>query len=300
MSALVLAGGLPRLGAYAFRPRTAGALARRSIGPVSIVAGSASLHTAAALATTLFATYGAAGTGALRFLGGAVALLALARPCLVGRSRAAWAEILVFGASMAAANACLFQALERVPLGTAVTLQFLGPLAIALLAARRRLDVVAAVAAAAGVALLMGGPTAASPAGVAFALGAAAAVAVSTLAGERVARSTRGLDGVALAVGAAAVMTLPVGLPAAAGAVDAGALALASAVGVLGIAVPYGLFFVALRRVGARVYSVLLSLDPAVALLAGLLLLGQAPGIGALAGVALVVAASATVVGTQR
>jgi inner membrane transporter RhtA len=145
-----------------------------------------------------------------------------------------------------------------------------------------------------------GRPSAASPAGVALALGAAAGVAASTLAGERVARSTGGLDGVALGAGAAALMTLPVGLPAAAGAVEPGALAVAAAVGVLGIAVPYALFFVALRRVGARTYSVLLSLDPAVALVAGLLLLGQAPAAGALAGVALVVAASVLAVGTQR
>jgi inner membrane transporter RhtA len=274
-------------------------LGSRLLGPASIVAACVSLQAAAALATTVFAAFGATGTSALRFLAGAAVLALLARPRLRGRSRRSWLNVCAFGASMAAANFCLFEAIARTSLGTAVTLQFLGPLALALVAARRRLDLCCAIAGAAGVVLLTGGPSAASLAGVALGLGAAASVAVSIAAGERVARETDGLEGLALAVGAAALFTAPVGVGAALGNLDLGALALVAGLGVLGVAIPYALFMGALRRVGSRTYSVLLSLDPAVAVLVGVVLLSQAPGHAELVGVALVVCASAIAVSTR-
>jgi inner membrane transporter RhtA len=160
-------------------------------------------------------------------------------------------------------------------------------------------DLACAVAGAVGVVLLTGGPSGASVAAVAFGCAAAAAVAVSIAAGERVGRHTEGLEGLALAVGAAALFTLPLGVPALADALDARTLATVAVLGVLGIAVPYGLFLHALRHVGARTYSVLLSLDPAVAVLAGVLLIAEAPHAAELIGVALVVAASATAVSTR-
>jgi inner membrane transporter RhtA len=201
---------------------------------------------------------------------------------------------------MAAANFFLFEAIARVSLGTAATLQFLGPLALALLAARRRLDLACAVAGAAGVVLLTGGPSGASLAGVALGLGAAVSVAVSIVAGERVARRTEGLEGLALAVAAAALLTAPVGVPAAVEALDPVDLAVVGVVGVLGIAVPYALFMHALRHVGAKTYSVLLSLDPAVAVLVGFVLLAEIPRLPEVVGVGLVATASAVAVGTRR
>jgi inner membrane transporter RhtA len=200
---------------------------------------------------------------------------------------------------MAAANVCLFEAIARGSLGSAVTLQFLGPLALALLAARRRLDLACAVAGLAGVVLLSGGPSGASAMAVVFGLGAAVSVAISIVAGERVARETEGLEGLALAVGAAALLTLPLGSAALAGAFDSRVIATVAVLGVLGVAVPYALFLRALRHVGARTYSVLLSLDPAVAVCAGILLLGEAPALVELVGVGLVVAASALAVSTR-
>jgi inner membrane transporter RhtA len=262
------------------------------VGPAFVVASCASLQAAAALATTVFAAFGPAGTGALRFAAAAVVLLALARPRLRGRPARSWSTIAAFGAAMAALNFCLYEAIARIPLGTAVTLQFLGPLAVALLGGRRKLDVAFAVAAGAGVALLTGSLSGASLAGAALALGAAAITAGSLLLATRVADESAGLDGLALAVGVAAILTLPVSVPAALGAPRLGDLRIAAAVGVLGIAVPYALELSALRRLPVRTLGVLLSLDPAVAGLAGLLLLGQQLSLAELLGIALVIAAS--------
>jgi inner membrane transporter RhtA len=281
------------------RARRAGTrAASRAAGPASVVAASASLQSGAAIATTTFAAFGAGGTAALRFAAGAALLLAWSRPHVHGRDVRAWLRIAVLGLLMAAASLCLFQALARVPLGTAVTLQFLGPLTVALAAARRRLDAACAVAAAGGVVLLTGGPSGASAVGVAFALGAAASIGATIPLLDRVAAESDGLDGLALSVLAAALVMLPIGLPAGLGA-GAGDLAQITAVGLLGVAIPYALFFDAVRRVGAKTYSILLSLDPAVAALAGAVLLGQQPGLSQLAGIAIVVVASATAVATR-
>jgi inner membrane transporter RhtA len=241
----------------------------------------------------VFAAFGSAGTGALRFLGAAVVLMALVRPRLRGRSISLWLTIATLGGATAATNVSFYEAIARIPLGTAGTLVFLGPLALALLRTRHRLDVACALAAAAGVVLVTGGPTAASLPGVAFALGAAGGVAASILLARRVTEQTNGQEGLALSITVAALITLPVGLPAALDAPDPADLAIVAVVGVLGIAVPYALEFNALRHVGVKTYSILLSLDPAVAGLAGLLLLGQHLDVPELIGLALVMAASA-------
>lgn len=276
------------------------ALAPRLAGPVWIVASCASLQTGAALATTVFAAVGPAETGGLRFGAGAVVLLVFARPSLRGRTRGSWLPIAGFGATMAATNVCLYEAIARIPLGSAVTLEFVGPLVLALRGARRRLDIAWAAAAGGGVVLVAGGAMGDSLAGVGFAIGAAVSVAGSILISRRIGRHTDGLEGLALSVGVAALLTLPVSLPAALGDPRLEDFAIVAAVGVLSIAVPYALEFNALRRVGVKTYSILLSLDPAIAGLAGLLLLGQHATPGELAGVGLVVTASAGAVASQR
>jgi inner membrane transporter RhtA len=268
-------------------------------GPASVVGASLSLHTAASLAVVSFAAFGAAATGAMRFAVGAAVLLALTRPQVRRRGAAEWRAIATLGITMAAASLCLYEAIARIPLGTAVTLQFLGPLAVALLAARRRLDIACAAAAASGVVLLTG-PTGAEPAGVAFALVAAGMAAASTFAASRVGDQTAGLDGLALAVALAALLLLPLSVPAVLagpGFADLGVIVL---VGVLGSVVPHVLFFDAVRRVGPRTYSVLLSLDPGVAAFAGAVWLGQSLHWPDLAGLALVIAASTVAVGTAK
>lgn len=274
-------------------------VAPRLIGPASIVASCASLQTAAALATTAFAAFGPAGTGALRFAAAAVVLLAVAQPRVAGRSTRAWLAIVASGAVMAVMNLCIYEAVARIPLGTTVTLEFLGPLALALVGARRRLDVAWAAAAAGGVVLLAGASTGASAEGIVFALGAAASAAAAIVVGKRISSETTGLDGLALSVTVAAVLTLPIGLHAAIAAPRLGALGTVLLVGVLGIVVPYALEFTALRRLAVKTFSILLSLDPVIAGLAGLLLLGQRLSIGEIAGIALVVTASAGAVSTH-
>ena len=199
----------------------------------------------------------------------------------------------------AATNFLLYEAIARIPLGMAGTLVFLGPLALALLRARRGVDFLWAAAAGMGVVLLTQGAGAGSLTGVVLALGAAASVAVSIVMARSVGRQASGLDGLVLSIVVAAVLTLPVGLPAALGSPEVLDLTIVCAVGVLGVAIPYALEFSALRRVGTKTYSILLSLDPAIAGLAGVLLLGQRLRLGEMLGMALVMAASAGAVATR-
>src|SRR5262249_15367152 len=140
---------------------------------------------------------------------------------------------------------------------------------------RRRIDGVCAVAAGTGVALLSGTSAEGSAIGVVLAVAAAISVAISILIARRVGQQATGLDGLALSVVAAAVFTLPLGLAAAPSAVSPQQLLLVAAIGTLTIAIPYALEFSVIRRVGVKTYSILLSLDPAIAALAGLVLLGQ-------------------------
>ena len=197
------------------RPRASGSLSYRAGGPLLIVASSASLQTSAALATTVFAVYGPAGTGALRFAFAGPVLLLLARPTLRGRSRRFWLSAATFAATLVALNFVLYEAIARVSLGTVVTVQFLGPLTLALAGIRRRLDALWIAAAAGGVLSLTGGPDGGATTGVALALGAAALTALSLLMARRLATESSGLDGLALAVGMAACLTLPLAIPAA-------------------------------------------------------------------------------------
>ena len=268
-------------------------------GPGLVVGSSASLQTSAALATTVFAVYGPAGTGALRFAFAAPVLLLVARPSLRGRSSRFWVSALVFGATLVALNFVLYEAIARVSLGTVVSLQFLGPLALALVGVRRRLDALWIAAAAAGVVSLTGGPSGGATTGVALALIAAALTAVSLVVGRRLATESAGLDGLALAVAIAAGITLPLALASVGATGSTHDLALVAAVAGLGIALPYTLEYVALRAVPVKTFSILLSLDPAIALLAGTLWLGQTLGPSEMLGVGLVVAASAGVVATR-
>jgi inner membrane transporter RhtA len=285
------------------RPRRAAeaiaGFAPNLVGPAYIVGSCVSLQTAAALATTVFATFGIAATGALRFLAAALVLLTVVRPRLRGRTRREWLTIAALGTTSATTNFCLYEAIARIPLGVAGTLVFLGPLAVALIGTRRLPDIARALLALAGVILLTEGPSATSHPGIAFALGAALTVAASIVLARRVGAHTNGLDGVALSISVAALLTLPVGLPAAVATPHIAGFAVVLAVGVLGIAVPYGLEFSALRRLGVRTYSILLSLDPAIAGLVGLLLLGQRLSFAEVLGIGLVMVATTGAVASQ-
>jgi inner membrane transporter RhtA len=265
-------------------------------GPAYILVSCASVQTAAAIATKVFATFGPAGTGALRFLAAAAVLGGCIRPRVRARPAAFWGLVAGLGMSTAATNLFLYEAIARVPLGTAGTLVFLGPLALAIAATRRRVDIVWAAAAAIGVVLLTGASSDVSVLGVALALVAAASVAASILMARGLGAHAEGLDGLTLAIVAAAILTLPMSATAVVGHASApalGAFVLVVVVGTLGVAIPYALEFSALRRVGVKTYGILLSLDPAIAGLAGLAFLGQRLDAPEMLGIALVMAASA-------
>ncbi|GAB2582363.1 EamA family transporter [Streptomyces capparidis] len=254
-----------------------------------------SVQFGSACAALLFPRAGALGTVALRVTFAAVLLLAVTRPRLRGRSRADWAVAGGFGLALGGMNILFYQAIDRIPLGPAVTLEVLGPLLLSVVASRRAVSLLWAGLALAGVCLLGGGGLdRLNPAGVAFALGAGAMWAAYIVLGARAGARFPQLDGLAIAMAVAALVSLPLGLGAAGGALlEPGVLGLGLAIAVLSSGVPYTLELLALRRLPAATFAVLTSLAPALAALAGYLVLDQGLSLPQCAAIALVVAASA-------
>lgn len=259
-----------------------------------VVVGLACQEAGAALAVVLFDRVGPLGMVMLRLVFSAALLLAVARPTWRGHSRSAWGAVLRFGLVLAVMNAFFYLALERLPLGVTVTIEVLGPLVLSVIAARRASAWLWAGLAFAGVVALGGGGWDRLDAvGVLYAVGAAVSWAMYILASARVAATFRSLDGLALAMTVGAAVSLPLGI------VGAGAallrvdlLALGAAVAVLSSTIPYTLELLALRRLAASTFAILMSLAPATAALAGFVLLGQRLSGWELAGIALVIAAS--------
>ncbi|MFJ5308568.1 EamA family transporter [Streptomyces sp. NPDC088350] len=273
-----------------------------SLGPVGLVlAGGISVQFGGALAVTLMPQVGALGVVTLRLLVAAIVLLAVCRPSLRGHSRADWGTVVVFGITMAAMNGLFYQSLARIPLGPAVTLEVLGPLALSVLTSRRALNAVWAGFALAGVFLLGGGGfSSLDPIGVAFALGAGAMWATYIIFSARTGRRFPQADGLALAMVVAAVAFLPLGI------VESGTkllnpttIALGSAVAILSSVLPYTLELLALRRLPASTFAILMSLEPAVAATAGFLILHQALSLPETLAIGLVIVASMGAVRTQ-
>lgn len=281
-------------------PRTPGRLG--SLGPVGLVlAGGVSVQFGGALAVTLMPRAGAAGVVTLRLLAAAVVLLLVCRPRLRGHSRTDWGTVAVFGIAMGAMNGLFYEAVARIPLGPAVTLEVLGPLALSVLASRRAINVLWAGLALAGVFLLGGGGFSdLDPTGVAFALGAGAMWAAYIVFSARTGRRFPQADGLALAMAVAALLFLPIGI-AEAGArlLDPTTIALGSAVALLSSVLPYTLELLALRRLPASTFAILMSLEPAIAATAGFLILDQSLSAAEAAAISLVIAASIGAVRTQ-
>ena len=262
-----------------------------------IVVGTLSVQFGGGLATTLIREYGALQIVALRIVLGAVMLVAFQRVRIRGASRAALARCLVLGTILAVMNALFYVAISRIPLGVAVTIEFSGPLTVAVLGSRRWLDLVWVVLAAAGIYILAGGRLEAGDlAGVAAALGAGICWGLYIVTGRRVARDWPDGRGLTLAMVVAAVLIVPVALVGsdvrpmlAAPAALAGGVAIA----LFSSAIPYSLEIAALRRLPAATFGVLMSLEPAIAAGIGLLLLGQVLGIRDLAAIGFVAVASA-------
>ena len=261
-----------------------------------------SVQVGAALATTLFDDLGPAGTVLLRVSLAALVLVAVWRPAVRPRSRAALREVVEFGVALAGMNLCFYAALDRIPLGIAVTLEFVGPLGVAILASRRRLDAAWAALAGCGIVLLSPAPGGSLDAvGAGLALLAGGFWGAYILLSARVGRTFPGGTGLAMAMVVAAALLLPVGI-AGGGAdlLDPRLAAVGFGVAMLSSAIPYSLELEALRRLAAGTFGVLMSLEPAVAALVGLVLLGQGLSALELVAIALVVVASAGALGTSR
>ena len=300
-------GGSGQAGAAgAARVARAVSLGRRSAAPsaVALVLGSCmSLQVGAALAMRLFPVTSAPGTTLLRVGLAAVVLLALFRPRVRGWSPAQWRAVLLYGVSIAGTNGFFYAGLSRLPLGAAVTIQFLGPLTLSAALSRRARDAGWVLLAVLGVVTLGltgshdGGPGGAHGSldlvGVAFILVSAAFWALYIIAGSRASKAVPGRGGLAVAMSAGALVLVPFGAHGAAQIAGRPHLiALALAMAVLASVVPYTLELAAMRRAPRRVFGILLSLEPAVATLAGWLLLGQHTTPVALAAVVIVVGAS--------
>jgi inner membrane transporter RhtA len=259
-----------------------------------VLTAALAVQTGAGIAKGLFDDLGPAGTVLLRTLFGAVVLVALWRPRVRGRARGDLAVAVTFGLVLAAMNLTFYLAIDRIPLGVAVTIEFAGPLAVAVAGSRRRLHVAWVVLAAAGILLLVrtgGGGT--NLAGVLFALTAAACWAAYIILSQRAGRAFPRGEGLAIAMAVGTLALLPIGIGGAGSALlSIGPLAVGAGVGLLSSAIPYSLELEALRRLPSRVFGILLSLDPAIAALMGFVLLGQGLGPREIAGIALVVAAS--------
>ncbi|PRY12068.1 EamA family transporter [Kineococcus rhizosphaerae] len=269
------------------------------MGSILLVIGSCtSLQFGAALAVHLFALGGSTGTTLLRLGLAALVLLLLVRPRVRAWTRVQWRAALVLGLSLGAMNGCFYTALSRIDLGTAVTIEFLGPLTLSAVLSRRARDLVWVGLALVGVVVLgltgehHGGSL--DPVGVTFALLAGACWAAYILASARVGRVTEGHGGLAVATAVGALALVPFGASGALHAVSTPhGLLLALGTAVLASVVPYSLELAALRRLPQRTFGVLLSLEPVIASLAGWVLLGQGMTVLGGVGVVLVVAASA-------
>ncbi|MEV5835808.1 EamA family transporter [Nocardia sp. NPDC052112] len=264
--------------------------ARAVPAPILILAAMVSIQLGAGSAKYLFDIIGASTAASLRLaFAGAIALL-LWRPS-PRVDRAALPGIIGLGAAVAGMNLCFYAALERIPLGMAVTLDFLGPLTVAVIASRRPRDLVWTLAAGLGVLLMKtDGPV--SWTGVLFAMAAGAGWGTYIACSEVVGRYTSGHDGLALAMAFGGLLVVPVAFVNASPALfDPLVLLALAGVAVLSSLVPHAIELEALRRISAATFGVLMSLEPAAA--AGLLLLGEDLALVQCAGIGLVILASA-------
>lgn len=240
-----------------------------------VLTGIASVQCGAAIAIKLFPQVGAGGAVFLRLALSAVIVCLVARPNRA-EVRGDIGLMVAFGVVLGVMNLVFYLALARIPLGVAVTIEFLGPLAVAIGGSRRLLDLAWVALAAAGVVMLAGGGGHLSVSGVVFAAVAAVCWAAYILLSQRVGRAVPGLTGLAVALVTGAVLVAPFGI-AAAGTdlVDGSVLGKGLAIAVLSSAIPYSVELAALRRLRAATFGVLMSLEPAVGALCGLVFLGQ-------------------------
>lgn len=273
--------------------------------PASLLAVAAifSVQFGNALVGSLFDRVGPLGAAALRLGLAALILLIVVRPRVRDWGARTWLGVVLLGLGMGGMNVFIYLAIDRIPIGIAVTIELMGPLAVAAAGIRRLVDAGWVLLAIGGILLLgLDGSGAVNLVGAACAAVAAAFWALYILASARLGARVRGVDGLVAAMVVAALVVVPVGAADAAVAVRQSPSLLLAFVGValLTSAIPYALEFLALKRMSTRVFGVLSSLGPAVAALAGLVVLHQRLDLGQMLAVLLVVCASAGVVATSR
>ena len=271
----------------------------RGVPPTALVMfGVFSVQLGAAIAKNLFDSLGPGGTVFLRMAFAALVLVVLVRPRLGGHDRNAYLVAGLFGLALALMNLSLYLAIDRIPLGVAVTLEFVGPLGVAVAGSRRLLDLLWVMLAAAGILLLapLGafGGTDLDPVGVALALFAGCLWASYILLSARTGSAFPGGTGLVIALCVGTVVLAPFGIAGAGySLLDPKLLLAGFGVAMLSSAIPYSLELEALRKIPTRVFGVLMSLEPAVAALVGLFVLGERLGTRAVVAVAFVTVAAA-------
>jgi inner membrane transporter RhtA len=259
--------------------------------PLAMIAGALSVQLGGAVAVGVFEHSTPLGVTFLRSLFATAILVVAART--LPRTRAAWRAALPFAVVMAGMNVCFYEAIHRLPLGAAVTIEFWGPIAVAVATSRRRADLVWVALAAIGVALLGEGFAGAQLGGLAFIVAAGGLWAIYIVLGRRLAHATSGALGLIPACAiSAAVLAAPGITSAQSSLLDPKVLGLCAVLGLMGTAIPYAIEMYAQRRIPARTFSVLLSMHPAVAALVGAAVLSQGLPLRHVVAIACVVAAS--------
>lgn len=306
----VVTAGTARAGGRLSRPAGVLNAALAAVPPPALLlVGIFSVQFGAGLAKHLFAEAAPAGITLIRLWSAAIILIAFgargARAALAAAiRRRAWRDLAVavsFGVALGVMNFSIYQAFARIPLGVAVTIEFLGPLGVAVAASRRARDLLWVVLAAGGVLLLTRGGGQITVSGVAFALAAAAAWAAYIMLSAATGKRFPGSSGLVIAMVAGAVLVTPAGVAdGGAGILRPGVLAVGVGVGLLSSVIPYRIELEALRRLPPRVFGVLMSLEPAVAALAGLAVLGERLAAREWVAIVLVMAACAGALSGRR
>ena len=242
-----------------------------------VLVGILSVQFGAGIAKSLFDEVAPTTIVWLRLATSAIVLVLVARPRLRGRTGSDWLVVLAFGVALGTMNWAIYQAFARIPLGVAVTLEFVGPLTLAVLGSRRPRDLLWVVLAGTGVALLgLGGGGSLTTAGVLFALLAGGCWAAYILLSAQTGRRWPGLDGLALASVVATLLLTPAAVGVGGSdLLDPRVLVLGALVGLLSSVIPYSCELIALRSLRPAVFSILMSLEPAAAALAGIVVLGE-------------------------
>jgi inner membrane transporter RhtA len=278
---------------------------RRAAGPQLLVLASvASTQFGAAFADKLFDRAGPSGVVLMRLGFAAILLCAFTRPTLRGHGRGGWCTLVLFGLVLGTMNWTFYESLNRLPLGVAVTVEFIGPLTVAVIGSRRRLDLLWVACAAAGVVLLALDHSKGTIDGVGllYALAAGTCWGLYIILAKRAGSVLPGVQALAIALVVGSLLVLPAGLISAGGQLThPGLLASGLLVALMSSVIPYSFELIALRRLAAATFGLLMSIEPAVAALAGVIVLGELVRARLIIALVLVVAASVgTTVAGQR